>query len=274
MKTAAIILNRNLPEETDRLASSLLNHESDLVDVYVVESGSDPDKLSRFCSFYADWPSALRDGLRYPAGMNYGLYNILKDNPNSYDSFLLLSNDTNFLTTLPIHKLRTELFRHSSIGLVSPCGDNWGEQHLIPPDSSKSFWYIHNNCYLLSSSLVSCLSVGKSSYRNFLFDCSNYRGYATESELISKAYLNGFMSIITTSVFSREDESLLRDRFSLIKTLPAEANFQLYIQEGLDWMYHKYGFTSRWDMNNYALTAYNQFFDANPQLRSSYYLLD
>lgn len=268
MKTAAIILNRNLPVETDRLYESLMLNESHLLDIYVVESGSDHDKLSQYCSFYADWPSALEHGLRYPAGMNYGLYNIYKSHPDTYDSFLLLTNDTTFLSESPIDNLRRELFSSPFIGLVSPCGENWGERILLKENPSKAFWYIHNNCYLISSSLVNKLCSMKSSYKNFLFDCSNFRGYATESELLTKAYLNGFMSLITAKVISREDESLLRERYTLIKTTPESDNIKLYLEEGLQWMYEKYGFTSRWDMNNYCYTAYNQFFDAYPQLNS------
>ena len=268
MKTAAIILNRNLPFETDRLYESLVQSESHLVDVFVVESGSDPDKLSKYCSFYADWPSALEHGLRYPAGMNFGLFNICKSHPHSYDSFLLLSNDTIFRSDLPITNLREELFSSPFIGIVSPCGENWGERSFLKDHSSKAFWYIHNNCYLISSSLLSKLCSNKTSYKNYLFDCSNFRGYATESELIAKAYHNGYMSLITSRALSREDESLLRERYTLIKTTPEPDNMKLYLDEGLQWMYHKYGFTSRWDMNNYCYTAYKQFFDAYPQLRS------
>ena len=47
-KTATIILNRNLPEPTDRLFEHLTNFDSDFTDIFVLEAGSDIDKLSKY----------------------------------------------------------------------------------------------------------------------------------------------------------------------------------------------------------------------------------
>ena len=74
-KVATIILNRNLPEVTDKLCEHIKFHDGELTDIYVVEAGSDKDKLSSNTSWYADWPEAMKEGLRYSRGMNFGLYN-------------------------------------------------------------------------------------------------------------------------------------------------------------------------------------------------------
>ena len=62
-----------------------------------------------------------------------------------------------------------------------------------------------------------------------------------ESQVNSlKGYLNDFQSVITKSVIAEEDESLLRERFSVIRTETESENFRLYIEEGLKWMKRKW----------------------------------
>ena len=272
MKTAAIILTRNLPDVAESLREQILSAEAEIVDVFIVESGTDPDKLSPNYNFYADWPDAVKYGLRYPNGMNYGIHSILKLYPEMYDSFLLLANDTIIESSNPVAKLRADLFNTPKCGLVSPCGADWGEIHLLN-DGPKAFWHIHNNCYFIDAKLVNCINYDPTTYPNTLFDSSNFRGYLSETELIAKSYINGFQAVITPNVLIREDESLLKERFSLIKTDPQSINDRLYIEEGLEWIKRKYSFSSRWDMNNFALNSYNQFFDWYPSLEYTYSIL-
>ncbi len=272
-KTAAILLNRNLPEEADALYNNLLASNQQILDIYVVESGSDPDRLSSYCSFYADWPSAIKHGLRYPQGMNYGLKKVRDLFPSRYDSYLLLANDTSFVSTNPINLLRETLFSTPRCGLVSPCGIDWGERKLMNPGEPKAFWYIHNNCYLVSELLVNKIANDSADHMQYFFDSTNFRGYGTESELLAKAYLNDYQCLITPDVISSERVEFLRERYSIVKTESESENFKLYIQEGLNWMRNKYGFSSRWDMNNYALNAYRQFFGWYPDLKETFAII-
>ena len=86
---AAIVLNRNLPEVTDRLCEHLEQYDAGSVDCYVVEAGSDSDRLSRHATWYADWPEAREHGLRYARGMNFGLAQLWKEGRFAqYDAFL------------------------------------------------------------------------------------------------------------------------------------------------------------------------------------------
>src|SRR5688572_26204333 len=96
-RVATIILNRNLPEVADRLYEHLRQHDADATDVFVVEAGSDRNRLSRHTTWHADWPDAIAHGLRYCRGMNYGLSELWKsDRFSKYDAFFLLTNDTEF----------------------------------------------------------------------------------------------------------------------------------------------------------------------------------
>ena len=74
-----IVLNRNLPEVTDNLVNNIKRFNDEYTDVCVVEAGSDKDKLSQHVTWYADWPEAKDQGLRYGRGMNFALSNLHKE---------------------------------------------------------------------------------------------------------------------------------------------------------------------------------------------------
>ena len=77
-KICTIILNRNLPEPTDALYEHLIKFDFKHNDTYVIEAGSDKDKLSKYCTWYANSPEIIKDGLRYGRGMNYALLELFK----------------------------------------------------------------------------------------------------------------------------------------------------------------------------------------------------
>ena len=95
--TATIILNRNLPKETDTLVEHLKTFDSGYTDIFVVEAGSDNDKLSKYYTWHVNSPDVMNNGLRYSRGMNYGLLQLWKEGEwDKYDYFFLLTNDTLF----------------------------------------------------------------------------------------------------------------------------------------------------------------------------------
>jgi hypothetical protein len=104
-------------------------------------------------------------------------------------------------------------------------------------------------------------------YLHFLFDGTNFRGYGTESEIIAKAYINNWAAAITAEVWAEENESHLLQKADLIKTESFIENQRLYLEEGKHWMRNKYGFNSRWSMQYYVKSFYDQFFDINPEYK-------
>ena len=78
-KVATIILNRNLPKPTDQLYEHLMKYDQDQTDVFVLEAGSDPDNLSKYCTWYAKEEDIMKNGLRYGRGMNYALLNLFNE---------------------------------------------------------------------------------------------------------------------------------------------------------------------------------------------------
>jgi len=266
-RVATIILNRNLPDVTDPLVAHINKFDSDITDVYVVEAGSDRDNLSKSVTWLADWPEAQALGLRYCRGMNYGLSQLWKEGKfQQYDAFFLLTNDTELQPKKTIAPLVAILDQHPRVGILSPCSKRWGERFLLENGSTKYFWFIHNNAYLLRREFVeSIFNEDEPDAMNFLFDGANFRGYGSEHELIAKAYANDWAAAITSSIWASENESHLLEKTDLIKTEAFEENMKLYIEEGHAWMRKKYGFNSHWSMQQYVKSFYDHFFEFHPE---------
>ena len=266
-KVATIILNRNLPIITDKLYNDILKNNKQYTDVYVVEAGSDSNLLSKNVTWYADWKEAKKEGLRYPRGMNFALSNLWREGKfKKYEAFLLLTNDTEFKTKKFIKTFLDIFDNNPKMAILSPCSKTWGERKLISKNSIKYFWYIHNTAYFLRRSfLEQIINLRSPGYMNFLFDGNNFRGYGTESELIGKAYSNHWSAGITNKVWAEENENYLRKYSQKIKTEDYELNKKLVLEEGLEWMREKYGFSSKWSMQMYVKTFYDRFFMYNPE---------
>ena len=269
-RVATIILNRNLPEVTNSLYEHHALHDGDSTDVFVVEAGSDSEHLSRYATWHADWPDAMTHGLRYSRGMNYGLSQLWKEGKfKQYEAFLLLTNDTELQDRPSVAPLMNFLDQLARLGILSPCSARWGERLLLKGQTTKYFWFIHNNAYLLRRAFMEViLDEEQPDAMGFLYDGSNFRGYGCESELIAKAYANDWAAAITAEVWAGENESHLLNQADLIKTEGYEENLRLYVEEGRRWMRKKYGFNSRWSMQQYVKSFYDRFFEFQPEFES------
>jgi len=266
-KAATIILNRNLPEVTDRLYEHLVKYDGDQTDLYVIEAGSDKNNLSKYRTWYVSTEDVLTNGLRYSRGMNYGMVELLKEGRfDRYDFFFLLTNDTEFQDGPTISPLIQVLNKHPRVGLLSPCSERWGERRLLLSEKTKYFWFVHNNAYMLRREFIeSICDTETPHYMDFLFDGSNFRGYGSEHELVAKAYANYWAAAITSEVWASENESHLIEHADQIRTEGYDQNLQLYISEGQRWMRKKYGFNSHWSMQQYVKSFYEKFFEFHPE---------
>ena len=268
-RICTIILNRNLPEATNALYEHLLKFDNEFNDTYVVEAGSDKEKLSKYCTWHVNDNETIKKGLRYGRGMNYGLLNLFNEsNWEKYEAFFLLTNDTELYKVETIKNLLKVLEEHPMVGILSPASKDWGEINLLNDNQTKYFWFIHNNALLLRRKFIETIMEKENpNYLNFLFDGNNFRGYLTESEIIAKAYSNDWAAAITTKVFAEENETYLLEKSDLIRTDDFFENRKLYLEEGKKWIKRKYGFNSRWTMNQYVKFFYDQFFIYNPDLK-------
>jgi hypothetical protein len=114
---AVIVVNRNRPDLTDRLVEQIhcFGPEKDK-DVIVVECGSDPDKRSRYATFWYDDPDF--SGKCY--GHNQGLV-YLQKNGLRYRYYWFIMNDVLFESEPdPIDHLLLTLDSNPRMGLISP----------------------------------------------------------------------------------------------------------------------------------------------------------
>tara|TARA_B100000674_G_C37742024_1_gene869350 strand:- start:162 stop:986 length:825 start_codon:yes stop_codon:yes gene_type:complete len=266
-RVASIILNRNLPEPTERLYEYIYQNEKSLTDIYVVEAGSDNDRISKYCTWHVTEDEVMKKGLRYCRGMNYALLELIKDNKfEEYDAFFLLTNDTILCQRNTINKLLEIFDFHKNLGIISPCSKKWGEKYLLEEEKTKYFWFIHNNALMLRREFIEKIATKRNpNYFNYVFDGNNFRGFLSESELIAKAYANNWAAGVTTNVFAEENEAYLLNNSDLIKTETYQENLKLYIDEGLEWIRDKYGFNSHWRMHQYVKFFYDNFFEYNPE---------
>ncbi len=266
-RVAAIVLNRNLPEVTDKLCNHIKKYDGYHTDVFVVEAGSDEDRLSEHTTWHANWSDAKSHGLRYSRGMNFGLSELWKAGKFSeYETFFLLTNDTEFEPNETVAPMLDLFSKHPRLGILSPCSPRWGERLLLNDKKTKYFWFIHNNAYMLRREFIeSIFNVDQPDFMNFLLDGSNFRGYGSEHEIIAKAYANDWAAAITTEVWASENESHLIQKADLIKTEIYEENIELYIKEGREWLRRKYGFNSPWLMQQYVKSFYDRFFEFHPE---------
>ncbi len=264
---ATLILNRNLPDVTDALWEKLDRQNRDLSDLYVIESGSEESKRSKHSTWWANWPEALEQGLRYPRGFNYGLSKLLEENRyDSYEYFFLLCNDTVFSEGPILLPLLEEMSHHPRLGILSPCSPSWGESRLIPPGETRYFWYISPNAWLVRRAYVDCIREKESpSYMNFFYDGTNFRGYGADVELAAKAYINDWAAGVTSRLFVEENKDLLLTKADLIRTEPYHESLVKCLEEGKQWMRRKYGFHSFWNMQMYAKYYYDKYFEYFPE---------
>lgn len=265
-KTAVIFLNRNLPGPTDALCKHLLRFEDPLLmDLFVVEAGSDPDKLSEYCSWHVKTPDVMEFGMRSCRGFNYGLKRLFDIGcMGEYDYFFLVTNDSVFEDRAILPALLEEMAVHPRLGLLSPCSRRWGELSLLKAEPTRYFWYIQNTAYLMRRDFVESV-MNPDDERRFLFDGDNFRGYFSETELIAKGYANDWAAGITRRVWVEENEEFLKEGCEKIRTESYENNLDLYVEEGRRWLKLKYGFSSRWQMQMYARFWYDRFFEYHPE---------
>ena len=119
---AVIILNRNLPDITDRLCSSIIDRSGVSYDLFVMESGSDPGKLSRYCSFHFVDAFSVNVGLRIARGLNTGLELVNRVNPGRYRYYWFLTNDVGLKDDCDYIGAAAAIFeKFPQVGLIEPC---------------------------------------------------------------------------------------------------------------------------------------------------------
>lgn len=163
MKTAAIILNHNMPDMTDMLYEALKPYERDDYDVFVLDNASKPEGTSKHTTFKLDTNVYFGGGLN--AAMQF-----VKEDPQ-YDSLLFLSNDLTIHPYNFIRTLREEMFVLKDIkyptgtikyDIVAPTFYNveanqqchWKVMHSRCSKETRQSDYVDFQCPLISRRLI------------------------------------------------------------------------------------------------------------------------
>lgn len=261
---ATLILNRNFPQVTDRLVAHLQKWNQGLTDIYVIESGSDKAKLSQHCSFWANWPEAMAHGLRWARGFNYGLIELERMGKH-YDYYFLVMGDSIFdeqPTIAPMLKIMTD---YSKIGIVSPLSPHWGENHHFTNATVRCFYLFPHVSWLFRGSLLTKLRSNNPTIMNYLYDGTNFRGYYDDIEALVRTYQSDFAAAITNQVTFREAEEITLNHAAAMKTDAQAVHRRLMMDEGLQWMKHKYGFAGKGDFKRWAIEEYKAFLRRNSE---------
>jgi len=152
MKTAAFILNCNLPDYTDMLYESLKPYERTDYDLFVIDNGSSKEGKSKHTSL------ELEENVYFGGGFNAAMQYTL-DN-KEYDSMMFLNNDITVHPYNFVKALREEML--SGYDIVSPSFYNiepnkqchWKSMHSWSAKSTRPVDYIDFQCPLISRRLL------------------------------------------------------------------------------------------------------------------------
>lgn len=157
MKTAAVILNHNLPDYTDMLYESLKPYERGDYELMVFDNGSNEAGRSRYTTH------ALDQNVYFGGGFNAAMQMVIES--DEYDSLLFLNND---LTVHPynfVKVLREEMFgdeHFHTYEIVSPSFYNieplgqchWKTMHNWGAPFTRFVPFIDFQCPLISKRLL------------------------------------------------------------------------------------------------------------------------
>jgi len=200
MKKAVAILNRNMPEITDKLVESLIEQDID-ADLFVLENGSDKDKYSKYANLFAE----ESNGVAW--GVNRLLQHCLD---NGYDYIWLNFNDARVNKPKEFFDWAIATMEiDNNVGICTPVwGSMWGEEGL---KVNASHWETSKNniCTFFDdlTYVVSRKALETTSKQNRLtpfFDQSNYSNHYNMVAVSYELAKSG-MYIVTNKNFKAEE---------------------------------------------------------------------
>lgn len=156
-KTAAIILNHNIPEYTDLIHNWLKPYEKNDYDLIVLDNGSTQDGKSKYTS------RQIEENVYFGGGFNYAM-NLVNSN-EQYDSLLFINNDIKLHPYNFVKTLRNNMFDSNGnilFDIVSPSVFHsdmsvesfWKTMHSWGSSAIREVPYIDFQCPLISKRLL------------------------------------------------------------------------------------------------------------------------
>lgn len=275
-RVATLFLQRNLPEITNKFAEHFLKWNGDVSDFYVIESGSDDDKLTDYHTFHANWEEARTNGMHFPRGFNFGLlelHKLEKVLEKEYDYIVLAMGDTTLYDEHTIEVMVQQMDKHERMAILAP--------HLPYHDVNSQPDFANNEDRLIAHTLMPHVFwMFRKEYMNdvindnndgtfmgYFYDGTNFRGYDTDTELILKAYQGDWFFGVTDLVKHYEISDLTEKNYKVMKTQEFSLHKDLMFNEGLEWLQAKYGFENKHRMRSLVNAHYSDFFNKHENLR-------
>ena len=206
MKAAAVVLNYNLPELTDRLCADIIRRTECDFDLFVIENGSFADNLSKHCTHH------LEKNRWISGGFNYGITQAM--NAGDYDAIWCLFNDVEFDQSDGdvLAHLMDCLEAYPRIGIVQPA---WGNEWIADPTyAEESTKTLHPGvmpvyatdplCMLFRTEMIRDVTKSLGPNCHPLWEESNKRLHANAELIQLIGYRRGWATA-TTTVFTASE---------------------------------------------------------------------
>ena len=271
-KVCTLYLQRNLPNVTNKFGDHFLKWNGDISDFYVIESGSDPDRLSKFTNntFYASSPEAVKNGLRFCRGFNFGLIELEKIK-KKYEFIILSFGDAVLFDEPTVDILLNEMYLYPKVGIISPTCPKWGDDvnGAFNGRETIAHWLTPHVFWMFRTEYITQVinQNNDPTLINHFYDGTNFRGYDTDTEIILRAYQNDWFYAVTNKTKHLENYELTTNNYEEMKTEKYSEHKKMMWDEGMEWLKRKYGFSGKQGMRNLTYTTYIQFFKKNPHLQ-------
>jgi hypothetical protein len=254
----AVILNRNLGSICDSLRDKLIN--SGIENIVVVDSSTDKKLKSKFSSVEAQDVETIKNGYRINRGFNAGIEYALKN--FEFDWIICLPVDTEIIK-INLSNFEKTTAEFTKISAYVPLREKDPYLDSISGEIGLA-WNVSEGPIILKRDLLERFA----RYQPFqLFDNSNFRGYLSFKDLAIKLYGSDLGIGITKCFVVNEKEDLLLNFSELMKTEELELSKKLMLEEGQFWLFQKYGFENRWELENILRLCYLEFLNVNPRYK-------
>jgi hypothetical protein len=254
-----LILNRNMREVTDKLATKMLKQEG-VKFVGVIDSGSRSSEISSFTFAKNRTPEVIENGLRPNRGFHLGLLEWNRFSTKS-DWILLLPNDSELVNWNP-RKLLESVTNHQNIAVIIPLSPENPYSEMLGPERISVGWNFHEGPILLNRIFIE----DRLRNQGYVLDPNNFRGYLSFMELALQIYANDLCILGTDLISFSENQSHTLNNFNLIGTEPISQNLEKLISEGELWLLQKHGLMDRWAFEMLTRLAFEEFCKVHPDL--------
>jgi hypothetical protein len=222
-RTAVLALNRNLPDVTDGLCNQLIERamtgkEITPFDLFVLESGSERERLSRYASHHFVDDFSVKTGLRIARGLNAGIKLL-----PGYDFYGFFTNDV-VLTHLndTIGTVQSYFDQYPKIGLIECLEaftgfEMWSPQtHQAKPVDAKSYPLFYTPYPIIRAIFLRGDLARKLSPEILCPD--NWRNWGNDEDLGYRTWRAGYYVASSTSLSIHEDSFLSTKEHEQVRT--------------------------------------------------------